>query len=130
MTLDSRRCAAGQLLTTLSLSLLGTLRLELGVLLRRRFSGFASLDLGRFLGALALQAVGSDQTLDLGSLMASVRNAGMREEEEIILRALERFFLPLALRSITRRTVYLRTSSTCLFTPAAFSFLVTPGRGS
>ena len=27
---------------------------------------------------------------------------------------------------MTRRTVYLRTSSTCLLTPAAFSFLVTP----
>jgi hypothetical protein len=54
----------------------------------------------------------------------------MREEEEDIWRALERFFLPLALRSIKRRTVYLRTSSTCLFTPAAFSFLVTPERGS
>ena len=105
MTLDSRRGAAGRLLTTLSLSLLGALRLELGVLLRRRFSGFASLDLGRFLGALALQAVGSDQTLDLGSLMASVRNAGMREEEEDIWRALERFFLPLAVRSMTRLTV-------------------------
>jgi hypothetical protein len=50
-------------------------RLELGVLLRRCLSGFASLDLGGLLRALALQAVGSDQSLNLGRFS--------EEEEEL-----------------------------------------------
>ena len=82
MTLDGRRCAAGRLLTTLSLSLLGAFGLELGVFLGRCFSGFASLDLRSLLGALALQTVGGDQSLDLGALRTHVRRGDEGEGRE------------------------------------------------
>ena len=73
MTLDSRRHATGRLLAALKLALLGALRLELCVLLGRCLGGLASLHLGRLLGALALQAVGGDQSLDLGALSTRIR---------------------------------------------------------
>ena len=68
MTLDSRRHATGRLLAALSLALLGTLGLELCVLLGCCLGGLASLDLGRVLRTLALQAVGGNQSLNLGAL--------------------------------------------------------------
>jgi len=48
----------------------------LHVLLGCGLGGFASLDLGSLLRALALQAVGGDQSLDLGALRARVRERG------------------------------------------------------
>jgi hypothetical protein len=73
MTLDSRRHATGRLLAAMKLALLGALRLELCVLLGSCLGGLASLHLGRLLGALALQAVGGDQSLDLGALSTRIR---------------------------------------------------------
>jgi hypothetical protein len=68
MALDRRRCAAGRLLAAVSLALLSPLSLELGVLLGCCLGGLASLDLGGMLGTLALQAVSSDKSLNLGAL--------------------------------------------------------------
>ena len=68
MTLDGRRCTAGRFLAALCLSLLGSFGLELSVLLGSCLGSLASLNLVRLLGALALQTVGGDHTLDLGTL--------------------------------------------------------------
>lgn len=68
MALNRRRSAAGRLLAAMGLALLSPLSLELGVLLGCCLGSLASLDLGGMLGTLALQAVCSNKSLNLGAL--------------------------------------------------------------